>query len=98
MGTESLLRSLITPNSAVESGYRTLLVRTTDGQLHDGFLASQDDEELILRKPDVEDQIIPRSEIESAWFDRLSLMPEDLLEALSEEEVRDLFAYLLSLE
>jgi hypothetical protein len=59
---------------------------------------SEDPTSILLRRKDREDLRIPRSEIESARFDRLSLMPEGLLDALSDREVTDLFRYLQSLE
>ncbi|MCZ6597942.1 MAG: c-type cytochrome, partial [Planctomycetota bacterium] len=98
MGTEALLRSVLTPNAALETGYRTLVVRTHDGELREGFLVSSDDESLMLRRRDREDLRIPRSDVASAYFGSLSLMPEGLLEALTPSQVSDLFAYLTSLE
>ncbi len=96
-GVEGLLRSILTPNAGVESGYRTLLVETADGELLDGFLAGQDDTAIILRRRDRPDLRIPRDTITSMRFDRLSLMPEGLLEPLNDQQISDLFVYLLSL-
>jgi len=96
-GTEGLLRAILTPNAGVEAGYRTLIVRTTGGELLEGFLAAEDEASILLRRKDREDLRVPREEIESARFDRLSLMPEGLLEALSDDEARDLLHYLQGL-
>jgi putative heme-binding domain-containing protein len=96
-GVEGLLRSILTPNAGVESGYRTLLVETADGELLDGFLAGQDDTAIILRRRDRPDLRIPRDTITSMRFDRLSLMPEGLLDPLNDQQISDLFVYLLSL-
>ena len=96
-GLEGLLRSVLTPSAGVESGYRTLVVRTTRGELLDGFLAAEDEDSILLRRRDREDLRIQRGEIESARFDRLSVMPEGLLDGLSDGQVSDLFAFLLSL-
>ena len=96
-GTEGLLRSILTPNEGVESGYRTLLVQTLEGELLSGFLASEDADSILLRRKDRQDLRIPRAEIESARMDPLSLMPEGLLEALAPDEVTDLMTYLKSL-
>ncbi len=96
-GTEGLLRAILTPNAGVESGYRTLIVHTTSGEILDGFLAGEDASSIRLRRKDREDLVLPRDEIESARFDSLSLMPEGLLEALPAQDVTDLFTYLRSL-
>lgn len=96
-GVEGLLSSVLTPNAAVESGYRLLLVETRAGERLDGFLASQDERSIVLRRQGREDLRLGRSELASSAFDRLSVMPEGLLEGLSDSEIAALFAYLLSL-
>ncbi|MCS7167619.1 MAG: LamG-like jellyroll fold domain-containing protein [Gemmatales bacterium] len=98
MTTEALLRSLLTPHAAVESGYRLFRVETRQGVLLEGFLVKQTDDEVILRKPNEEDKRIPVQEIYRAGFTRKSVMPEGLLEALTPAEVADLFAYLRTLK
>ena len=97
-GLEALLRNVLTPNAAVESGYYRYRVETTDGELVEGFLASQSDDAVLLRQQSVEDQRIPRSKIKQAGFTKLSMMPEGLLEAMKAEDVTDLFAYLKTLK
>ncbi|MCB9915806.1 MAG: c-type cytochrome [Planctomycetes bacterium] len=96
-GREGLLRAILTPSAGVESGYRTLVVRTTGGELLDGFLAAEDDEAIVLRRKDREDLRLPRAEIASARFDRLSLMPAGQLEALADADAVDLLSFLQSL-
>ncbi|MDP6538208.1 MAG: c-type cytochrome, partial [Planctomycetota bacterium] len=97
-GREGLLRSILTPNAGVEGGYRTLVVRTTDGLLLTGFLAREEPDAILLRRPELPDLRLSRARIESLRFDSLSLMPEGLLEDLRPGEVSDLFAYLESLD
>lgn len=97
-GTEGLLRSILTPNAGVESGYRTLIVRTKSGEFLEGFLAEETEDSILLRRKDRDDLRLDRADLESARFDTLSLMPEGLLEALSDDQVRDLFAHLLDLK
>ncbi|HYF00344.1 MAG TPA: LamG-like jellyroll fold domain-containing protein, partial [Planctomycetota bacterium] len=97
-GVEGLLRAILTPSAAVESGYRVLRVETKDGDILDGRLVSQDDSGLVLRIPNREDVRLARAQIGRAAWSRLSLMPEGLLDALKPEEVGDLFAFLLTLK
>ena len=93
-GVESLLRNIVTPNAAMEAGYRLFRVETRDGEVQEGLLASQDDNAIVLRQPNSEDLRIPRSNVQRAGFTRTSIMPEGLLEGLKPEDVSDLFAYL----
>ena len=97
-GTEGLLRAILTPSAAVESGYRSLRIETTDGDVLDGLKVSQDETGVVLRQPGREDRRIPREALRRATFSRLSVMPEGLLEAMKSEEVSDLFSYLRTLK
>ena len=96
-GIEGLLRSIVTPNAGVESGYRTLVVETVEGELLEGFLAGEDADSIVLRRKDRADLKLPRGEILSMRFDSLSLMPEALLDPLEPEQITDLFSYLIGL-
>ncbi len=49
-----------------------------------------------LRGTDGQDQVIAAAEIDEVVPNQQSLMPEALLDSLSDEEIRDLFAYLTS--
>lgn len=91
---EGLLRSILTPNAGVESGYRNLIVRMHTGDLLVGFLASENDDSISLRRIGREDLSLLKSEIESMRFNKLSLMPEGLMDGLSDSETTDLFEYL----
>jgi len=97
-GVETLLRNILTPNAAMEAGYRMFRVELKDGDVLDGLLVSQDSESIILRRPNSEDQRIPQNQVRRAAFTKRSIMPEGLLEALKPEEVADLFAYLQTLK
>lgn len=96
-GTEALLRAIVTPSAAVESGYRLLLVETQEGERLDGLLARQDEREIVLRRQGREDLVLAREAIASLGFDRLSVMPDGLLDGLSDDDVAALFAYLATL-
>ena len=96
-GVEALLRNIVTPNAAMEGGYRMFRVELKDGEVLDGFLVSQDRESIVLRRPNSEDLRIPQAQVRRADYTRRSIMPEGLLEGLKPEEVTDLFAYLKTL-
>jgi putative heme-binding domain-containing protein len=98
MDPESLLRSVVTPGAAIESGYYRFRVETKDGESVDGLLLSQNESEIRLRPVTGEDLRIPRSTVKRAAFDRSSLMPEGLLEPMKEQEVADLFTFLRTLK
>ena len=94
---DGLLRSILTPNAGVESGYRVLSVQTADGELLQGFLAAEDALSITLRRAGRVDLKLSRNSIKSLRFEERSLMPEGLLDAMQPQQVSDLFTYLRSL-
>ncbi|MCW5559367.1 MAG: c-type cytochrome, partial [Verrucomicrobiae bacterium] len=96
-GLEPLLRNILTPNAAMEAGYRRFRVETRDGELWEGLLAAQDSDSVTLRQPSSEDQRFLRSTLKRSGFVPGSVMPEGLLEGLEDAQARDLLTYLLTL-
>ncbi|MBC8001468.1 MAG: c-type cytochrome, partial [Opitutaceae bacterium] len=97
-GNEALLRNILTPNAAMEGGYRAFRVELNDGDVLDGILVLRDAEAIVLRRPNSEDIRIPVKGVRRAEFTRRSIMPEGLLDGLGEKDVADLFAYLGTLK
>lgn len=97
-GLEGLLRNVITPNAAMEAGYRRFRVETKDGDVIEGLLAGQDADSVTVRQPNTEDQRFLRANLKRAGFQRTSIMPEGLLEALQPAQVTDLLTYVLTLK
>jgi putative heme-binding domain-containing protein len=98
LGVEALLRNILTPNAAMEPGYRAFRVELKDGDVVDGLLVSQDPEAIVLRRQSADDLRIAQKDVRRAAFTKMSLMPEGLLDGLKPEEVTDLFAYLKTLK
>ena len=98
MGVEALLHNIITPNAAMEHGYRIYRVELKNGDIIDALLVSEDNDAVVVRLPGAEDRRISRAQIRAAKYLRRSLMPEGLLDALPPESVSDLFAYLKTLK
>ena len=59
-----------------------------------GFLADKDSQVVVMRGVDGQNVILRQDEIEEFLPSRKSIMPEGTLKGLTEQEVRDLFAYL----
>jgi putative heme-binding domain-containing protein len=92
----TMLLNIVNPSAEVREGYETYVALTTDGQVMTGFLTEQDEKIVALRTQDGQTIRLPRDEIEELKKSAISLMPENLLKGLTEQELRDLFAYLRS--
>jgi putative heme-binding domain-containing protein len=95
---ETMLLNIVNPNAEIREGYETYLVATKDGRSLSGFLADKDTRVVVLRGLDGVNLVLPQEQIQEMKAAGRSLMPEGLLTALREQQVRDLFAYLRSTE
>ncbi|MGI8605374.1 MAG: DUF7133 domain-containing protein [Verrucomicrobiales bacterium] len=90
----TLLPSLIDPNAEIREGYAHQILTTKDGRSVSGFVADGNGAVLVLRALDGQDVTVPRGEVRELRPTGRSLMPEGLLEGLSDQQIRDFFAYL----
>jgi putative membrane-bound dehydrogenase-like protein len=89
------LENIIDPSAMIRDEYQTMIVDTTDGRTLTGIITVQDQATLTLRLNDGQTVRLPRNEIDDLRASPSSLMPEDLLKSLSDQQIRDLFAYLM---
>ena len=90
----TMLPSIVDPSAEIREGFINYIVQTSDGRVLSGFLAEQDANVLVLRGFDGQDVHVPRAEVRELKPTGASLMPAGLLEGLSDQELRDFFAYL----
>jgi len=88
-----ILTEIINPSEVMQESYQLVTVTTRDGRTLAGNAAAEDDQRLTLRLIG-QDTVIAKSEILSREKSPISMMPEGLLQSLSNDEVRDLLAYL----
>jgi putative heme-binding domain-containing protein len=93
---DTLLLHVVNPSAEIREGFETLLVLTEDGRTATGFLVDRDSQVVVLRGADGQNVTIPQSRIEETLPQRRSLMPENLLKEYTDQQLRDLFAYLRS--
>jgi putative heme-binding domain-containing protein len=88
-----LLENVVDPNAVIPNDYRTTQVDTNDGRTILGVLKKEDDKSITLATA-TEDVLIPKAEIKSRALSKLSMMPEGILDAFPNEDIRDLIGYL----
>jgi putative membrane-bound dehydrogenase-like protein len=92
----NMLINVVNPSAEIREGFETYQAQTEDGRVVSGFLVERDNVVLVLRTAEGQTVSLEQGEIEELAPQRKSLMPEGLIAKLSEQEVRDLFAYLRS--
>lgn len=89
------LEALLFPSKVISDQYRSTTVVTKDGQAITGLAAPQGDLVSVVLQ-DASKVNFKKGDIEQLIASLVSVMPEKALDALSKEEIADLFAYLES--
>lgn len=92
-----LLESLILPNRVIAKGFETTLVSMDDGRQHAGVVKRETDTSLELVDPENGPVVLEKDAIELR-VTGLSPMPADIRKVFSRDEVRDMVAFLASLQ
>jgi putative heme-binding domain-containing protein len=91
-----MLLNVLHPSAEIREGFENFVVRTVDGRILTGLIADQDANVVVVRGADGQNISLARSEVEDLRASPQSLMPEGQLKELTEQQIRDLFAYLRS--
>jgi putative heme-binding domain-containing protein len=96
---KELCESLVEPSKVISDQYRASVVTTRSGKVYTGKIVSETrDVFTLVIDPEDSTKVVDlkKAEVEEVLPSKVSLMPEDLLKPLNENEVLDLLAYLLS--
>ncbi len=96
LAPEELLRAIVDPNASLAEGYQNWLVKTTDDEVFVGRIVSETAELVVLETNQRERIELPVGEIALRKRD-VSAMPQDTVSHLSRRELRDLLAFLQTL-
>jgi putative heme-binding domain-containing protein len=89
------LENIIDPSASIRDEYVAFVVETKDGRSLTGIIVAQDKATVSLRQNDGTTIRLAREQIEDLAASPISLMPEDVLKDLKDQQLRDLFAYLM---
>lgn len=88
-----VLENIIDPSASVGADYKASLFVLDDGRVLSGVIRQQNDRTLTIQTPQ-EVITLEKSQIRDSKPTGTSLMPEGLLQNLSQDQIRDLVAYL----
>ncbi len=92
-----LLENVIDPSASVGADFRSWVVALDDGRVLNGVITEQTDRTLTLQTAQ-ESITLDRKTIDQMKQTANSLMPDGMLEQLSDQQVRDLVAYLMAVD
>jgi putative heme-binding domain-containing protein len=92
-----VLENVLDPSAVVAKDYQVTVLELKDGRVLTGLVRQENDRTLTLQTQN--DKVtMPKRDIESRTKSAASMMPEGMLDKLTNDEVRDLVAYLASPE
>ncbi|MEQ9441786.1 MAG: HEAT repeat domain-containing protein [Cyclobacteriaceae bacterium] len=91
---DDLLLNIVDPNADIREGYVNYHITTQDDRTLVGTLVNRSDETITLQPPVGDVITLSTDQIKDLQAQSVSLMPERLLEGMTDQQVRDLFSYL----
>ncbi|MBI1323665.1 c-type cytochrome [bacterium] len=93
-----LLTSIVDPSGVIRKEYQSRIIEMNDGRVLEGLLVESSGGLWKLAKSDGTVESLPASEIRESRESAVSVMPEGLYRQFDPQQLRDLFAFLQSLE
>ena len=90
-----LLENIADPSATVSKNFQMRIVLLEDGRVLNGVVLAENEKTLTIQTA-TEQIVIQRDEVDIMRDSKLSMMPENLLNVLKEDQVRDLIGYLMS--
>ena len=91
-----LVLSVVDPSAYIREEYTAFRIRTRDGQTLIGLITDRGPNQITVEDASQQKTVVPKEQIVEERALPTSLMPEGLLDGLSDRQVRDLFKYLAS--
>jgi putative membrane-bound dehydrogenase-like protein len=91
-----LLLSVVDPSAAIREEFTQFQIVTTSGLTLTGLIDKQDDRTVSIRGANNQTTLLNRDEVEVLKAMDTSIMPDGLVEKLSDTELADLFAYVMT--
>ena len=86
--------NVVFPSAFIRPEFASVEVTTRDGESIGGLLAENSVNNVVVLDATGQKHAFARGSVKEIKDSKLSLMPEGLLEALKDQEIQDLFAYL----
>ncbi len=90
----TMLLSIVNPNAEIREGFAYYLVTMKDDRILSGFFVERDNQITVLRGLDGENVTLRADDIREVKPAGLSLMPAGLIDGLTDQQLRDFFAYM----
>jgi len=91
----NMISQVVDPSADIREGYVSYTLKTIDGRTIVGFLSSRSEKSVTVKPYGGEMMQFSMDQILNMEPEEHSLMPEGLLDRLTDQEVKDLFAFIM---
>ncbi|MCA9167486.1 MAG: c-type cytochrome, partial [Planctomycetales bacterium] len=98
LSRDAMFESILYPSAGIAHSYETYTAELADGNVVTGLLVSETAEEVELKNNEGVVRNIARADIDSITKQPISIMPADLHQSLTEQELVDLVEFLTTLK
>ncbi|HLW64722.1 MAG TPA: PVC-type heme-binding CxxCH protein [Gemmataceae bacterium] len=95
---ENILESILLPSKAIADQYIQWQIETKQGQQILGLIIEETPDSILLRDANAKDYRIAKKDIDTRNKSLVSIMPDNIATAFTEEELLDVAEYLLTLK
>jgi putative heme-binding domain-containing protein len=92
----SVMKDILQPSAAINPDHLAYNIELKDGDVLNGVLLSDDGATMVLGLVDGKTTTVPKTKVAAVKSSAISLMPENLLQGLSQQQQKDLFTFLLT--
>ena len=95
---QDILDSILWPSKVISDQYQAEMLELKDGKVITGVLVRESAAAVVVRTADAPDKpvSVPKGQIANRAPSTVSLMPEGLLDGLTDEQIADLLAFTLA--
>ena len=94
---DAMFVSILAPSAGISHNYEAYTARTDDGEVITGLLVSRTAQGVTIKDAKGIERMIPTGDLDELQKQEKSLMPENLQELISEQELIDVVEYLMTL-
>ena len=98
LSPEAMYVSILDPSAGISFNFEAYAALLESGQVITGLLISRTDQQVVIRDSQGIDRVLDSKDVEELKKQSKSLMPDNLQEAMSAQELVDVVAYMLSLK
>ena len=93
--SRDLLTNIIDPSAYIREGFVNYNIKTTDGRIIAGFLKAHTSVSTTIQPFSGNPITISNNQIRALNPQQTSIMPERLIDRMPDDQVRDIFAYIM---